>query len=96
MFTDAPHHLKFLHKQQNHLALVDVSNYFSVLDRPKRLLVLLNPASGKFRGREIYEKIVTPLFQMADIQTDVISKSPTIEIVALLSFCHLSRILFLF
>ena len=47
--------------------------------------MLLNPASGKFRGREIYEKTVTPLFEMADIQTDVISKYHIIATFALFS-----------
>ena len=71
-----------------HKIILLLSNYFSVPDRPKRLLVLLNPASGKFREREIHEKIVTPLFEMADIQTDVIGKSPI-----QLKFLHLNAVI---
>ncbi|XP_052347701.1 ceramide kinase isoform X4 [Oncorhynchus keta] len=40
--------------------------------RPKRLLVYINPYSGKQRGKWIYEQRVAPLFSRASISTDVI------------------------
>ena len=48
---------------------------FVVPDRPKRLLILLNPASGKFKGQEIYEKVAAPLFEMAGVETNIIGTS---------------------
>ena len=42
--------------------------------RPRRLLILINPRSGKFKGREMYEKQVAPIFNLANVSTDVICK----------------------
>ncbi|XP_052257228.1 uncharacterized protein LOC127862233 isoform X2 [Dreissena polymorpha] len=41
-------------------------------DRPKRLLVLINPISGFSRGEKNYKNICAPIFEEAGIQTDVI------------------------
>ena len=47
---------------------------FSVPGRPKHLLVLVNPLSGNFKGQEIYETVVAPVFKLAGIKTEVIGK----------------------
>uniref|UniRef100_A0A3P9JSU9 Ceramide kinase n=1 Tax=Oryzias latipes TaxID=8090 RepID=A0A3P9JSU9_ORYLA len=41
-------------------------------NRPKRLLVYINPFGGKRRGKRIYEEKVAPVFQQAGISADVI------------------------
>lgn len=41
-------------------------------NRPKSLLVYINPYGGKRRGKRIYEQKVAPLFRRAGILTDVI------------------------
>nr|XP_040030636.1 ceramide kinase [Gasterosteus aculeatus aculeatus]XP_040030637.1 ceramide kinase [Gasterosteus aculeatus aculeatus] len=41
-------------------------------DRPKSLLVYINPCAGKQRGKRIYERKVAPLFSRACISADVI------------------------
>ena len=48
--------------------------YISVPGRPKHLLVLVNPLSGNFKGQEIYETVVAPVFKLAGIRTEVIGK----------------------
>ncbi|CAH2278240.1 ceramide kinase, partial [Pelobates cultripes] len=40
--------------------------------RPKHLLIYINPYGGKKKGKQIYEKKVAPLFNLAGISTDVI------------------------
>ncbi|XP_067347054.1 ceramide kinase isoform X1 [Channa argus] len=41
-------------------------------NRPKSLLVYINPYGGKQRGKNIYEQKVAPLFRLACISADVI------------------------
>jgi ceramide kinase len=41
-------------------------------NRPKRLLLFVNPYGGKRKGLKIYEKQVKPLFVVAGIETNVI------------------------
>ncbi|XP_018602573.1 ceramide kinase-like isoform X1 [Scleropages formosus] len=41
-------------------------------NRPKHLLVYINPFGGKQQGKRIYEQKVAPLFSRASISTDVI------------------------
>ncbi|KAJ7997636.1 hypothetical protein DPEC_G00214190 [Dallia pectoralis] len=41
-------------------------------NRPKHLLVYINPYGGKQQGRRIYEQKVAPLFARASVSTDVI------------------------
>ncbi|XP_070405148.1 ceramide kinase isoform X2 [Nothobranchius furzeri] len=41
-------------------------------NRPKSLLVYINPCGGKQRGKRIYEQKVAPVFRQAGIFTDVI------------------------
>ena len=43
-------------------------------ERPRRLFVLVNPASGHFKGRTIFENVVAPIFQMAGVHIDVTSE----------------------
>ncbi|XP_052700408.1 ceramide kinase-like isoform X1 [Crassostrea angulata] len=40
--------------------------------RPKRLLVLINPRSGSRKAEKIYAKRVLPVFELCEIQTNVI------------------------
>ncbi|KAM6973596.1 ceramide kinase-like [Aplochiton taeniatus] len=44
----------------------------SLANRPKHLLVYINPFGGKQQGKPIYEQKVAPLFAHANISTDVI------------------------
>ncbi|XP_055367830.1 ceramide kinase isoform X2 [Betta splendens] len=44
----------------------------SLTNRPKSLLVYINPYGGKRRGKRIYEQKVAPLFRHAGISADVI------------------------
>lgn len=53
-----------------------ITNY--LLDhRPKRLLVYINPNSGKRQAKQIYEQRVAPLFSRASVSTHVIGESPS-------------------
>ncbi|XP_077957751.1 ceramide kinase isoform X2 [Gasterosteus aculeatus] len=50
-----------------------INEQLSILtDRPKSLLVYINPCAGKQRGKRIYERKVAPLFGRACISADVI------------------------
>lgn len=50
-----------------------ISDQLALLsNRPKHLLVYINPFGGKRRGKRIYEQKVAPLFHRASISTDVI------------------------
>ena len=42
--------------------------------RPKNLLVFVNPYGGKREGPSIYHDKIAPLFELANIKTEVISK----------------------
>ncbi|XP_053394529.1 uncharacterized protein LOC123525744 [Mercenaria mercenaria] len=53
-----------------HQQITDVIR--NVGQKPKRLLVLINPVSGRSRGRTDYEQKVAPIFRDAGIDTDVI------------------------
>ena len=41
-------------------------------DRPKRLLVFINPVSGNGKARETYTRKADPALEEANIETDVI------------------------
>lgn len=44
---------------------------FSVPGRPKNAFIIINPIGGAKRGRQIYQKTVAPLFELAGIRTTV-------------------------
>jgi hypothetical protein len=48
--------------------------YYMIIveQRPRKLLVLINPVSGRSKGRSTYEQKVAPFFKEAGIETDVI------------------------
>ena len=48
-----------------------VSDYF-LGHRPKRLLIFINPKSGRGKSVSLYEKLAAPLFKIASVETDVI------------------------
>ncbi|XP_067678890.1 ceramide kinase-like [Haliotis asinina] len=49
-----------------------IRSRIDMTDRPTRLLVIVNAIGGRGQGRHIYETKVAPLFELADIQADVI------------------------
>ena len=44
-------------------------------NRPRRLLVFINPVGGRKLGRTIYTEQVQPLFELANIKVDIIGES---------------------
>lgn len=56
------------------LIVTDCYGCCCAASRPKRLLVFINPFGGKGQGKHIYEKKVAPLFTLASITTEIISK----------------------
>ena len=53
---------------------VHVMFIFAEFNRPKRLIVFINPHSGKERGPKLYQNKVAPLFELAGITTDVVGE----------------------
>ena len=49
-------------------------NTFSGFNRPKRLLVFINPVGGRKLGCKIYMEQVQPLFELANIKVDIIGE----------------------
>ncbi len=47
---------------------------FSETQRPKKLIVFINPVGGKGQAREIYYNKVAQLFELAGIQTEITGK----------------------
>ena len=45
-----------------------------ITGRPKRLLVIINPNSGKKKGIKVYQKSAAPLFKLCGVKVDVIGK----------------------
>ena len=45
---------------------------FSAINRPKKLLVFINPAGGKKNAPEVYRKAVAPYFDLAGLTVDVV------------------------
>lgn len=42
------------------------------MERPKRLLIFINPVGGKKLAGKIYKEKVQPLFDLANIKTEII------------------------
>ena len=51
-----------------------IITFFSGFNRPKRLLVFINPVGGRKLGRKIYMEQVQPLFELANIKVDIIGE----------------------
>ncbi|XP_058968829.2 ceramide kinase-like [Pocillopora verrucosa] len=49
-----------------------IQSILSGFNRPKRLLVFINPIGGRKLGRKIYTEQVQPLFELANIKVDLI------------------------
>ena len=47
---------------------------YAGFNRPKRLLVFINPIGGRKLGRKIYTEQVQPLFELANIKVDLIGE----------------------
>ena len=43
-------------------------------NRPKRLLVFINPVGGRKLGRKIYTEQVQPLLELANIKVEIIGE----------------------
>lgn len=64
----------------------------SLTDRPKKLLVIINPNSGKRRALKVYRKYAVPLFEDCGIQADVWVTSKPKEPTEILKGYDLSQI----
>ncbi|VDP42892.1 unnamed protein product [Soboliphyme baturini] len=54
-----------------------IKQKISGFDRPKNLLIFVNPYGGRGRGLRIYQRSVEPLFKVCDIKcTPVITENP--------------------
>lgn len=63
-----------------------IQRHIETLERPKRLLVFVNPAGGAGKGVHIYQQNAEPLFQLAGIYTEVVitkNESHATEVIAL-------------
>ncbi|ESO84380.1 hypothetical protein LOTGIDRAFT_168829 [Lottia gigantea] len=60
-------------------------------NRPKRLLVFINPIGGKKKGPKIYSEKVGPLFEIAGIYTEVIVTKRQFHARDVLRECDLSK-----
>ncbi|KAJ8306454.1 hypothetical protein KUTeg_016999 [Tegillarca granosa] len=60
--------------------------------RPKRLLVLINPASGRKKGVKIFRDKMAPLFRLCQIETDVIVVTQRINAETVLQSYNLNSI----
>lgn len=49
-------------------------------NRPKSLLVYINPFGGTRRGKRIYEQKVAPMFRRAGISADVIGEPTSVAV----------------
>ena len=47
---------------------------FQGFNRPKKLLVFINPVGGRKQANRIFNEKVHPLFVLADIKQDIIGK----------------------
>lgn len=47
---------------------------FSVPERPKRLLVFVNPVSGKKNGLKVFQSQAEPFFSLCEVTVDLVGK----------------------
>lgn len=60
----------------------------STANRPKHLLVYINPYGGKQQAKRIYEQEVAPLFARASISTHIIGEFHLLAVCALNIYDH--------
>ena len=58
--------------------------------RPRRLLVVINPFSGRKKGREIFNK-TAPLYRLAGVELDIVSTERAGEATDIVASRDLSR-----
>ena len=64
--------------------------FFLEFERPKKLLIFINPVGGRKQANKIYKEKVNPLFTLADIKQDVIGDSPnSVFIICSYSIAHI-------
>ena len=56
------------------MTALHIITFFSGFNRPKRLLVFINPIGGRKLGCKIYMEQVQPLFELANIKVDIIGE----------------------
>ncbi|KAL5016232.1 hypothetical protein ScPMuIL_005821 [Solemya velum] len=66
-----------------------ISNSIKKSSRPKRLLIFVNPNSGKKRAMKIFNKYAAPLFQICGIQSEMIVTSRPKQPTEKLQACNL-------
>lgn len=70
-----------------HSTLLGVTCHYNILclflfvvatDRPKRLVVIVNPNSGKKQAEKVFNKKIKPIFRLCNIETTVYGKLPIV------------------
>lgn len=74
------------------LLMEHIQGHLEHLERPRRLLVFVNPAGGAGKGLHIYEQNAEPLFQLAGIETQVIITKNEIRATEVIALYDLSTI----
>lgn len=70
----------------------EIQQHLQDVKRPKRLLVVINPDSGKRKGEKVYKKYAAPLFKMCNIQTHIVVTPRPSEMREMLMSMDLSEI----
>ena len=69
-----------------------IRGHISKLDRPKKLLVFVNPKSGGCKGVQIHDNKVAPLFKLAGIETELTVTQSAQHYREVLSQCNLEAL----